>query len=209
MSALDIVCSDTWADGATTSENAISKITTKIFNSGVIQYDITNGASFYLSRRTNNVLFSQFINRLNGGKGNGKFVNCTDCANFVVTFSNLIGCSLYASRMGNNFNTNPYCAIGCPPWTPPNWGWGFSYHEVAWTGLCNDSDSIFDACLQVDGNGDPSTPPRTPIPCVNMLFSDGDAGPPYVYRESLATPGVNGYDKCLAQPFMRKRRGIE
>ena len=51
--------------------------------------------------------------------------------------------------------------------------------------------------------------PRTPSLPANMLFSDGNAGPPYVYRESLAAPGVNGYDKCRAKPTGRIQRGIQ
>ena len=208
VSALDIVTSNSWAGGATSPTEAMSRITDALFKSGRFKYDISKGAPFYLSP-ANNVLFSKCIEQLSGGPKSATFVNCVDCANFVVTFSNLVGSPIYASRMGRSFNTNQYCAIGQPAWTPPNWGWAFSFHEVAWTGACDDSDFIFDACLQVNGNGDPSTPPRTPIPCANMLFSDGNAGPPYVYRESLAAPGANGYDKCKAMPAARTRRGIE
>jgi len=111
--------------------------------------------------------------------------------------------------MGYDFGTNPYSAIGCAAWTPPNWGWGFGYHEVGWTGACGDADKIFDPCLKVDGNDDPSIEPRTELLPVNMPFSDGDAGVPYVYRESLAAPGPAGYGSCLAQPGEKQRRPIE
>ncbi|MEI6972745.1 MAG: hypothetical protein WCL44_14660, partial [bacterium] len=43
-----------------------------------------------------------------------------------------------------------------------------------------------DACVEVDGNGDPDSDPRTPKLPTGMLFSDGTNGPPYDYRESLS-----------------------
>jgi len=139
-------------------------------------------------------------------------VNCTDCGNFTTAFVNLIGGELYSSKMytlGAGFDTNPYTAIGQPAWTPPSWGWGFSYHEVGWTGACGDGDSIFDPCLKVDGNGDPSAAPRTELLPTGMVFSDGNQGAPYVYRESLAAPGANGYGRCVAQPTSKQRRPIK
>ena len=38
--------------------------------------------------------------------------------------------------MGDHFYTSPYTAIGRDSFSPPSWGWGFSYHEVAWSGGC-------------------------------------------------------------------------
>lgn len=72
--------------------------------------------------------------------------------------------------------------------------------EAGWTGSAGDGDRVFDACLRVDGNGDPSTEPRTELLPVNMVYSDGNQGPPYVYRERVAAPGSSGYGTCLSQP---------
>ena len=153
--------------------------------------------------------FTKCIDRINGAVGLGKEVNCVDCANFVVSLANVTGCELYSSRMKSSFKTNPYTAIGCSSWTAPSWGWRFSFHQVAWTESCGDSDMIFDACLRVDGSGAPNTTPRIEKLPVKMQFSDGSEGAPYVYRESLAAPGSDGYDKCCAAPSSRFRPDIK
>ncbi len=206
--ALDLVCASApWAGGETSVTGAAFRITEAINGAGRFKYDISRGAAMYLDGGT--IKLSQCIDRLNGGFGAGELVNCTDCANFTVAFVNLIGGELYSSRMCADFNTNPYSAIGRPAWTPPSWGWGFSYHEVGWSGACGDGDSIFDPCLKVDGNGDPSAPPRTELLPTGMVFSDGNQGAPYVYRESLSAPGANGYGRCVAQPGSKLRRPIK
>ena len=142
----------------------------------------------------------------------GAEVNCTDCAAFVVSCANLLGCELWSSRMGPRdrlgFLTNWYTAIGCLPWTPPSWEWEFSYHEVAWTGECGEDDQIYDACLSVDGDGDPSLPPRREMLPLGMPFDDGSAQAPYAYRESLSAPGVWGYDRCVPNPEKKMRRKV-
>jgi len=206
--ALDLVCaSSPWAGGEISVTGAASRITGAINGSGRFKYDIGSGAAKYLDG--GNLKFSECILRLNGGFGAGELVNCTDCGNFVTTFANLVGGELYSSKMGWHFNTNPYTAIGRPAWTPPSWGWGFSYHEVGWAGSCGDGDTIFDPCLKVDGNGDPSADPRTELLPTGMIFSDGNQGAPYVYRESLAAPGAAGYGVCVAQPSSKQRRPIK
>ncbi|MCW5553213.1 MAG: HYR domain-containing protein [Verrucomicrobiae bacterium] len=207
-SALEVVCDVTpWAGGTATMETAATRIVESIYGSGRFSYDTTYGAAHYLAAG-NVVEFTECLDRLGGGIGLGSLINCTDCANFVTAFVNLIGGGLYSSRMGFNFLTNPYSAIGRASWTPPSWGWGFSYHEVGWTAACGDSDTVFDACLKVDGDGDPSAPPRSERTPANMIFSDGDQNAPYVYRESLASPGAPGYGSCVSQPATRVRRMI-
>lgn len=52
--------------------------------------------------------------------------------------------------MGDHFYTSPYTAIGRDSFSPPSWGWGFSYHEVAWSGGCQDGDCVYDDCLRFD-----------------------------------------------------------
>jgi hypothetical protein len=209
--ALDLVCASApWAGGETAVTGAASRITEAINGSGRFKYDIGSGAAMYLDGGT--IKCSLCIDRLNGGFGADELVNCTDCGNFITTFANLIGGELYSSKMytlGVGFDTNPYSAIGRPAWTPPSWGWGFSYHEVGWTGACGDGDSIFDPCLKVDSNGDPSAAPRTELLPTGMMFSDGNQGAPYVYRESLASPGASGYGRCVAQPASKQRRPIK
>ena len=87
---------------------------------------------------------------LRGGIGQGRFVNCVDCANLVVTFANVLDYELWPSEMGANdrkpFELNPILAIGASQWkTPCDWE-GFSYHVVGWKGDCEEDDEVFDAC---------------------------------------------------------------
>ena len=208
--ALDIVCSPAWAGGEASEIAAATGITKAINGSGRFKYDIASGAAMYIDGGS--VTLSKCIQRLNGGNGAGELVNCTDCANFVTIFANLIGGELYSSRMytpGISFGTNPYSAIGRSAWTPPNWGWGFSYQEVGWTGNCGDGDLIFDPCLKVDGDGDPSALPQTELLPTGMMFSDGNQAAPFVYRERLASPGANGYGLCVARPTTKQRRSFK
>jgi hypothetical protein len=74
----------------------------------------------------------------------------------------------------------------------------FSFHEVAWKGACGVNEEVFDACLQVDGDPDPTTPPHTALLPVNMRF--GNRG------DRLATP--TGRLSCNPQPGTRTRRAI-
>ena len=192
---------------AETQHEAASRITRAIYESKRFRYEVKEGESKYTENDT--VLLTHFLGRLKGRYGKGVYVNCTDCASFVVSFSNLLGCELYSSIMGDEgFLTNPYSAIGCSPWTPPRWGWAFGYHEVAWTGECMEGDLIYDACLSVNGDGDPSSPPRRELLPLGMLFDDGSSDSPYAYRESLAAPVVYGYDRCIPNPETKVRRKV-
>ena len=160
-----------------------------------------NGASRVLD-------LTEAIHRLNGDFALGGEVNCTDCAALVVSFSNLLGCGLYSSIMGVNFATRKYCAIGRGLWLPPDWGWSFSYHEVAWSGTASDSDLVYDARLRYNGNSDPAIEPGTPELPIGIVFSDGGAGMPFVYRERLTPPSLSGYESCLSIPGSKKRAPI-
>jgi hypothetical protein len=197
--ALEISCK--WARGATDRDNAAALITTHYNGCGVVSYDTSVGATFYGSNTYN---LSEMIERLNGGPGLGGLVNCTDSANTVSTLSNLVGCDLWQSRMESSFRLNKVISIGFSTWAVP-FGWGFSYHEVAWKGACTASDSIFDGCLKVDGDPDPTTAPHTPLLPTNMLFGDCVT---MNYRLRLCPPTSDGCARCEAQPSTRKRRPI-
>jgi len=142
---------------------------------------------------------------MNGGIGLGEKVNCTDSANTVSTLANLLGCDLWQSRMGYSFDLNSMIAIGYTTWAVPFNG-SFSYHEVAWKGACTVAENVFDGCLKVDGDADPTSAPRTPLLPVNMLFGDCTA---MTYRLRLCPPTAGGCDACQPQPgTTRQRRPI-
>lgn len=198
--ALDIACA--WAAGATTRDAAAAAVTTRYNASGRVAYDTTAGATFY---GWGTYQLTQMIARLNGGVGLGGKVNCTDSANTVSTFANLLGCDLWQSRMASGFALNPMIAIGYSAWAIPFSG-SFSYHEVAWKGACTSADNIFDGCLKVDADANPVSPPHMPLLPTNMLFGDCGA---MNYRLRLCPPGPSGCGACQPQPATtRQRRAI-
>lgn len=201
--ALEIAC--TWATGATGRDDAAGRVTARYNASGRVQYDTVRGATFYGFTAYH---LTQMIDRLNGGPGLGGKVNCTDSANTVSTFANLLGCDLWQSRMESpgGFDLNPMIAIGHAAWAIPFSG-RFSYHEVAWTGACTQDDFIFDGCLQFDGDADPANPPHTALLPANMLFGDCSA---LDYRLRLSPPTPAGCARCLPAPqTARMRRPID
>lgn len=147
---------------------------------------------------------TEMIERLNGGIGFGGLVNCTDSANTVSTFSNLIGCDLWQCRMESSFRLNPIIAIGYDVWAIPFDGF-FFYHEVAWKGACNEYTNVFDGCLKVDGDADPTSPPHTPLLPVNMLFGDCTT---MNYRLRLCPPTADGCAGCVPQPGTTRQRRL-
>ena len=105
--------------------------------------------------------------------------------------------------MGNYFDLNPLLAIGSSVWQTAC-GWAqFSYHEVAWEGACTADDEVYDGCLQVDGDVDPTAPPHAPLLPTDLRFGNPGDGQ---YRDRLATP--TGRASCAPQPATRQRRLI-
>lgn len=190
-----------WAFLATDRTEAATRVTEAVYDLGParVEYDCPGGgAPHYSSGGTFDC--TAFLDRLDGGTGNGQYVNCSDCATFVSTFANALGCDLWQSKMGWSFDLNPLLAIGSSTWqTACGWG-GFNFHEVAWEGGCTASEAIYDACLQVDGDADPTSSPHTPLLPTNMTF--GAAGQDY--RSRLATPADQA--DCDPLPGTRARR---
>jgi len=204
---MDYACS--WADGTTNPDDASTRITKAVFELGpeLVEYDCPGlGSSHYT------LVFpfeafdcTAFLGRLRRGIGNGRFVNCTDCASVVSTFSNITGSSLFQSRMfsdsGVLFGVNPVLAIGSNVWRRPCNFPGFSFHEVAWEGECTENTNVFDACLLVNGGFDPTGPPQIPLLPANLRFG-GLLERKYRFR--LATPA--GRSLCEPQPIISRQR---
>jgi hypothetical protein len=201
VAALELACG--WAAGANNVDDAARLVTEKYNGSGRVSYDTVGGWTMYGSSTFN---LTEMLERLNGGVGLGEKVNCTDSANTVSTLANVLGCDLWQSRMESNasFALNPVIAIGYNVWAVP-FGFGFSYHEVPWKGACTDNENIFDGCLKVDADADPTQPPHTPLLPTNMLFGDCST---LNYRRRLCPPSANGCPNCQAQPGTRQRRAI-
>jgi hypothetical protein len=112
--------------------------------------------------------------------------------------------------MGFNFQCNEIIPIGGSLWQLPFTTGVFSYHEVGWAGGATSNDNIFDACLEVDNDGDPTAPPRSGCLPTDIVFDDNSPAPPYAdYHEKLAAPGSSGVGNCVARPGTRQRRGVE
>jgi len=196
---LDRAC--IWASLATSRNEAAEKVTRAVYDLGpsVVEYDCPGGGASHYSLGSFDC--TAFVERLNGGVGNGRYVNCSDCATIASTFANVLGCDLWQSRMESGFALNELLAIGSGTWqTACGWG-SFNYHEVAWLGGCTQNDPVWDACLQVDGDADPTTAPHTPMLPVNLVFGAIGAG---LYRDRLCTPA--GRPNCNPAPATRARR---
>jgi len=159
--ALDIVCQNSpWAGGTTTIPDAAARVTQGIYNSDRFSYDTVGGACNYTIFGPTAVDYfdaSSWVDRLKGGIGLGSSVNCWDCANGVTVMCNVLGCDLWNQWMGSSFVCNEIRAIKDGAWGrpfPPNNG--FSYHRVGWRGAVANASKVFDACLKVDNDGDPT-----------------------------------------------------
>jgi hypothetical protein len=198
---LDRACR--WAEGANSTDMAAALVTRAIYSLGpaIVTYDCPGGGSSHYSLPDFDG--TAILDRLRGGIGNGIYVNCSDCATFVASFANALGCELWESRMGWGFGLNDLLAIGSNVWqTACGWG-SFFYHAVAWLGACNVNDGVYDACLRVNGGSDPTAPPRIPLLPQDLTF--GNIGQ-LLYRDRLASPA--GRPNCNPQPATRQRRFV-
>lgn len=209
---LDYACA--WANGKTTADAAIQAITIKV-NSGIgFTYDTAQGRSVYTdSASPQHFLATDFIAYLKGTGGKGPKVNCTDCATIVTSAANILGASVFASTMADalppvtGFACNQILAIGATStWAVP-FGFGFSYHEIPWTGAGSYTDQMYDACLQVDTGPNPwGLGLHTAGLPLNWIFASKGINPipppittPFndtTYRERLATNAATGILAC-------------
>jgi len=195
---LDRACN--WAFLTTDRDGAAAAVTRQVYDLGnsVVTYDCPGGGATHYANP--NFDCTAFLERLAGGVGNGQYVNCTDCATFVSTFANALGCDLWQSRMGWGFDLNPLLAIGSTTWqTACGWS-GFSYHEIPWKDACTATDRVYDACLLVDGDADPTAPPHMALLTTNLVFGAPGSGG---YRDKLSPGG-----SCDPQPSSRRRRSV-
>ena len=201
-----------WARGARTLNGAASLITNAIYNlgPGLLEYNCSTFLPGYVVpvNLRGDAFFncSAFIHHLKTGRGT-RYVICTDCAAIVSTFSNILGCNLWQSKMYTKgvtfFKVNPILAIGSFSWKQPCGVPGFAYHEVAWNNECTPKDEIFDACLALDRDFSPSFYPHIPYLPANQVFGNMGDG---LYRDRLAAPSDIIF--CKAQPGDRVQRPL-
>jgi hypothetical protein len=195
VTALEIACSNAWAGGATSIENAASGITRAIYKSGKFEYNQQNGESVYTDEIGRKFDLTSWIARINGDNTKDVRVNCWDCANGVVSLSNVLGCDLWNQWMGLNFECNEIRLISNKSWAkPPFPNNQFDFHRVGWRGSEDTTGRVFDACLKVNGGSNPSgggNQLEGLIP-VNMLFGTGTTSEEYKFQ--LVAPG--SYNNC-------------
>ena len=161
---LEVACN--WAAGAKDEPKAATMITEQIYALGKgSQKRVTySRLPTYANKKFD---CTGFLHFLRDGVGQGQTVNCDDCATIVSTFANILGCDLWQSGMGNDFRTNYIFIIGDSRWRRT----GFPRHAVAWKDECSESDPLYDACLQIDGDGQPDDNQTTKdILPANLLF---------------------------------------
>lgn len=206
VEVLDWACH--WARGARTADEAAEMVTRNIHALGpqFIEYDEHGGQSTYtylLSEQTGSQEFlcNRFLRLLRGeGIPPHRLVNCSDCATIVSTFANILGCNLSPSRMSpqppdnQGFRLNLIRPVGFSQWSPNFDFGGFSYHEVAWKGACTENDPVYDACLQLDRDDDPTAAPHDPLLAINLRFGVPGDGQ---YGDLLARNAPGGRERCL------------
>ena len=168
----DVACR--WAAEASTKDNAARMITDRMYALGpsIVTYNCPGGGSPCYGRDIFNC--TKFLERLRGCEGNGRWVNCADCAAVVSTFANSVGCNLAQSKMGCNFELRKCRPIGATEWElpcPKQGSWdSFKFHEVAWKPPCGWDDGVYDACLQVNANLTSLPPPVVGIQPADVTF---------------------------------------
>jgi hypothetical protein len=101
-----------------------------------------------------------------------------------------------------DFTYNPILRIGESQWDHDS----FDYHEVAWEEECDVHNDVFDACLQVDGDANPTAadPDHIPLLPTNLRF--GGVGNSYQFRLMAPTNPAGSGAPLLCQ---RTRRPIQ
>jgi hypothetical protein len=115
------------------------------------------GASHYFTG-TNTIQLSRWLDL----HQNGIFVNCSDCASASSAMLGMLGVSNVKMNRLGSMTLRAIRGIGAPAYTLDLWGGGghgFSYHHVV---TRSEGQSICDACLWVDEDGNAMQLPGTP-----------------------------------------------
>jgi hypothetical protein len=191
---LDYACN--WADSTKHTDDAATNITKSVYNLGPDVLRFSGNDHYITPYKTFDA--TAFLEHLQEATRESIYVNCTDCASIVSTFANILGCDLFQSRM-SDFRYNPIRKIGESSWTTDS----FDFHDVAWEGDCGRDNDVFDACLQIDGDPDPTTFPHTPFQPSNLRFGS-QADRQYHFR--LVAP--SNPDSAQPRPTQKKRRPV-
>lgn len=176
--ALDKACA--WAAGATVKDAAAAAVTRAVNTQPLQSYTPSTLFGF------GNYHLSSYLAALNGG---APFqLNCTDCADAVTTFANLVGCDLWEGRFFD-METRKFLTLNGNAGVEANWvWWSWGYHEICWLGAIGQFAQVYDGCLQLDTDdnyGDLVHVAQHPI---KMTFGTTDPAH-YKYRLIKSGPG--------------------
>ncbi len=190
---LDHACE--WAASLKDEDQAARSITRNVNQLGQEELVRWDGGASYAHGKFDCTAFLQLLKRQ---IGNGHTVNCDDCATIVSTFSNVLGCNLFQSNMGFDFFTNSVLLIGHPADSVQRFG----NHAVAWKLNCDATAPIFDACLQIDTDGNPSVTQSRHI-FTQPTGLEFDTALPDSYKSCLFDRGM-----CDPDPDSKQRRSL-
>jgi hypothetical protein len=141
VDALEKAC--TWAVGAGDANAAAERITRAINTRGNQGYTPATIFGF-----TPPYQLTSYMTHLDSG---APFVlNCTDCADAVTTFANLLGCDLWEGRFFNMV-TRKFLTLNGNPGNGADWvSWSWGYHEICWLSAVGVQQAVYDGCLQLD-----------------------------------------------------------
>lgn len=128
-----------------------------------LTYDTVAGASTYSYYDSYFFLDPHFLLSDFLARRFGNVINCSDAANILGAYANMVGVPLDHLILDPGFDLNYILAIGEVEFTSCPFGpysCGFNYHAVTTIG---DEHLIWDATLALDGDGDPGTLPATAL----------------------------------------------
>lgn len=146
-----------------TDEAVLSALTEWIYRDLGLSYDTRYGASAYTQYAGRGYDRGEFDFTSFLARTNGNVVNCSDCASILAGYSDMIGANLEYTIILQNFDLNFIKAIGGTDYTHcpfGSQGCGFSYHAVT---TPDDTTTIYDATLALDGDDDPGAAPFTEL----------------------------------------------
>ena len=180
--ALDKAC--VWAMGAKSKDKAAERITKSINTQSNQSYTPATIFGF-----TPPYHLTSYMNHLDSAATFS--LNCTDCADAVTTFSNLLGCDLWEGRFFDMV-TRKFLTLNGNPAVEADWvSWGWSYHEICWLSVIEQNAFIYDGCLQVDMDNDYSDLVHIAKHPVKMRFGMSDPGD---YRYRLIESGTGNLE---------------
>ena len=188
-----------WAASAQNPTDAATRITRSVYQLGKDGIARYCAKAQYALPIVNDFRCAQFLFDLKLGSMR---LNCTDCATIVSTFANILGAELWQSET-TDFNHNPVLLIGESKWQEGH----FSFHVVAWEEDCDFHNDVFDACLQIDADKDPTNSDQCHVPLLPTDLRFGRQNED-LYRDRVVAPNdPPGAGK--PRPCVRIRRPIE